>query len=106
MLWKFFRLCVGFSNELILMFQLQFCLTFIHSSQLIFNDCGYPRWSVWLTMPNAIFFYFLFADFYNKSYKPSSPKEEPKKINGHANDISNGLNNKYDNDDNKKDKQS
>lgn len=37
--------------------------------QLLFVDCGFPRWSVCFTLPNAIFFYFLFNDFYQKSYK-------------------------------------
>lgn len=51
--------------------QIQFCLAFLHSAQLVYTDCGYPRWSVFLTLPNAIFFYFLFNDFYRKSYKPT-----------------------------------
>lgn len=48
---------------------IQFIMTFLHSAQLVYTDCGYPRWSVFFTMPNAIFFYFLFNDFYQKSYK-------------------------------------
>lgn len=47
-------------------------MTFLHSAQLVYTDCGYPRWSVFFTMPNAIFFYFLFNDFYQKSYKRNS----------------------------------
>ncbi|KAI5643768.1 GNS1/SUR4 family domain-containing protein [Phthorimaea operculella] len=47
---------------------LQFCIAFIHSSQLLFYDCGYPRWSVVFTLPNSIFFYYLFYDFYYKAY--------------------------------------
>lgn len=46
----------------------QFCITFIHSMQLLFYDCGYPRWSVCIVMPNAVFFYLLFSDFYRKAY--------------------------------------
>lgn len=53
---------------------LQFCLAFIHSSQLLFTDCGYPRWSVYFTLPNAIFFYYLFSDFYQKAYGTGEPK--------------------------------
>ncbi|GLH03290.1 hypothetical protein R5R35_002941 [Gryllus longicercus] len=49
----------------------QFCIAFIHSAQLLWIDCGYPWWSVFFTLPNAIFFYYLFADFYNKAYKGS-----------------------------------
>lgn len=44
-------------------------MAFIHQMQLLFTDCGFPRWSVCFTLPNAIFFYFLFNDFYQKSYK-------------------------------------
>lgn len=43
-------------------------MAFLHSAQLLYTDCGYPRWSVCFTMPNAVFFYMLFNDFYKKSY--------------------------------------
>ncbi|KAI8428752.1 hypothetical protein MSG28_007437 [Choristoneura fumiferana] len=59
----------------------QFCIAFLHSSQLLFYDCGYPRWSVVFTLPNSIFFYYLFYDFYYKSYK----KPEEAKTNGQVN---------------------
>jgi len=51
---------------------IQFCAAFLHSAQLLYTDCGYPRWSVFFTLPNAIFFYFLFNNFYQKSYKPEA----------------------------------
>ncbi|XP_015607876.1 elongation of very long chain fatty acids protein AAEL008004 [Cephus cinctus] len=60
----------------------QFCLAFLHSFQLLIYDCEYPRWSLILILPNVMFFYFLFSDFYNKAYsygssakkiKPSGP---------------------------------
>lgn len=44
--------------------QIQFGMAFLHSAQLLYTDCGYPRWSVCFTLPNAIFFYMLFNDFY------------------------------------------
>lgn len=47
---------------------IQFGMAFLHSAQLLYTDCGYPRWSVCFTLPNAIFFYMLFNDFYKKSY--------------------------------------
>ncbi|KAJ9590199.1 hypothetical protein L9F63_016688 [Diploptera punctata] len=50
----------------------QFCLAFLHSFQLLFHDCEYPRWSLFLILPNAIFFYYLFSDFYNKAYSSLS----------------------------------
>ncbi|XP_026472037.1 elongation of very long chain fatty acids protein AAEL008004-like [Ctenocephalides felis] len=54
----------------------QFCMAFLHSAQLLFYDCGFPRWSVFFTLPNAIFFYILFNDFYQKSYKSSPAKSK------------------------------
>lgn len=48
--------------------QIQFGMAFMHSAQLLWTDCGYPRWSVCFTLPNAIFFYMLFNDFYKKTY--------------------------------------
>ena len=47
----------------------QFCLAFLHSCQLLIYDCDYPKWSLILILPNAMFFYFLFADFYSSAYK-------------------------------------
>lgn len=49
-------------------FQSQFCIAFLHSFQLLFYDCQYPRWSLYFILPNAIFFYYLFSDFYKKAY--------------------------------------
>jgi elongation of very long chain fatty acids protein 7 len=43
-------------------------MAFAHSAQLLYTDCGYPRWSVFFTLPNAVFFLMLFYDFYKKSY--------------------------------------
>ncbi|XP_075144718.1 ELOVL fatty acid elongase stuck in traffic [Haematobia irritans] len=48
---------------------IQFCLIFIHQTQLLYTECNYPRWSVCFTLPNAVFFFFLFKDFYQKSYQ-------------------------------------
>ncbi|XP_065342488.1 very long chain fatty acid elongase 7 isoform X2 [Cloeon dipterum] len=47
----------------------QFCMAFLHNTQLLFYDCGFPRWTAFLTLPNAIFFYYLFNDFYQQAYK-------------------------------------
>lgn len=47
----------------------------LHSSQLLWIDCGFPRGSICLTMPNAILFYFLFRDFYKKSYVLKNEKQ-------------------------------
>lgn len=56
--------------------------------QLLWEECGYPRWSVVFTLPNAIFFYYLFSDFYNKAYGPS---DKGKKHNGAVtNGVANG----------------
>ncbi|XP_076230987.1 stuck in traffic isoform X2 [Calliopsis andreniformis] len=64
----------------------QFCLAFLHSCQLLIYDCDYPRWSLILILPNAMFFYFLFDDFYSQAYKGSkkTEKSSENKENGHA----------------------
>lgn len=79
-------------------FQLQFCITFLHSAQLLFYDCGYPRWSVVFTIPNSIFFYYLFYDFYYKAYgkpgdKKPSPTEKLAKSDANGNIKANGVSN-------------
>lgn len=63
---------------------LQFCIAFLHSSQLLFYDCGYPRWTVAFTLPNSIFFYYLFYDFYYKAY--GTPEEQKR-----AKELANGI---------------
>jgi len=53
----------------------QFGICFLHSAQLLWTDCGFPRWSLFFTLPNAVFFYFLFNDFYQKAYKARQDKK-------------------------------
>uniref|UniRef100_A0A0A9WP81 Elongation of very long chain fatty acids protein n=1 Tax=Lygus hesperus TaxID=30085 RepID=A0A0A9WP81_LYGHE len=64
----------------------QFCVAFIHYMQVLFDkNCNYPKWSVIIVLPNAIFFYYLFYDFYEKAYGPSEPaktKENGVEANG------------------------
>ncbi|KAL0109567.1 hypothetical protein PUN28_014551 [Cardiocondyla obscurior] len=73
----------------------QFCLAFLHSCLLLFNDCDYPKWSVVLVLPNAMFFYFLFSDFYNNAYAPKKENgvvvpsiQNSTKANGNAEKVS------------------
>lgn len=50
-------------------FQVQFLMVFLHNAQLLFIDCDYPKISVVFIFPNALFFMYLFNDFYVKAYK-------------------------------------
>lgn len=52
----------------------QFLLVFLHSAQLLFIDCNYPKFSLYFTLPNAWFFLYLFNDFYIKAYRRRSSK--------------------------------
>jgi elongation of very long chain fatty acids protein 7 len=56
------------------MFQFQFCLVFLHSLLILRKECNYPKFVVGLLSPNAMFFYFLFNDFYQSAYKKRAPK--------------------------------
>lgn len=87
---KKFFICIDFKINLV--FQAQFCIAFLHSMQLLFYDCGYPRWSMFFTLPNAIFFYYLFSDFYNKAYIGSDNKKIAE--NGSVKQITNNDNEK------------
>jgi len=42
---------------------------FLHSLLILRKDCNYPKFVVGLLTPNAMFFYFLFNDFYQSAYK-------------------------------------
>jgi len=46
----------------------QFILIFIHSFQLLFRDCNFPRvFGVWISM-HGVLFWFLFSHFYRHTY--------------------------------------
>ncbi|KAF4516756.1 hypothetical protein B566_EDAN004595 [Ephemera danica] len=46
----------------------QFCLVFAHSAQLLVVECNYPKSIVVLLGANATFFFYLFSNFYRKTY--------------------------------------
>ncbi|KAJ0180130.1 hypothetical protein K1T71_004721 [Dendrolimus kikuchii] len=80
---------------------LQFCIAFLHSSQLLFYDCGYPWWSVVFTLPNSVFFYYLFFDFYYKAYGKAEDRTKSitEASNGKVNGVKNIANGKVRNTD-------
>ena len=47
---------------------------FVHSFQLLFRECNYPRGFMWWIGFHAVLFWFLFWDFYKSAYRgaPSS----------------------------------
>ncbi|KAH1017899.1 hypothetical protein HUJ05_008490 [Dendroctonus ponderosae] len=47
----------------------QFVAIMLHAFQLLFIDCNYPRVFAWWIGSHAVLFFFLFKDFYQKSYK-------------------------------------
>ncbi|KAL9894914.1 elongation of very long chain fatty acids protein-like [Glossina fuscipes] len=55
---------------------IQFGIVFLHQTQLLYNDCDFPRWSAAFTLPNAVFFYFLFNNFYQQSYSNRKNKND------------------------------
>ncbi|KAL1490975.1 hypothetical protein ABEB36_011642 [Hypothenemus hampei] len=59
---------------------LQFLLVILHNLLLFFGDCGFPKWTLFLILPNTVLFYYLFNDFYNKNYiKPKHDVQNKKK---------------------------
>lgn len=46
----------------------QFLVMFLHSTQLFFIQCDFPRWFVWFNISHAVLFMGLFFDFYLKAY--------------------------------------
>lgn len=51
----------------------QFFLVFIHSAQLLFVDCGYPRFLGALLLLHSTIFFGLFSHFYYQAYTPKKP---------------------------------
>ncbi|RWS29147.1 elongation of very long chain fatty acids protein-like protein [Leptotrombidium deliense] len=52
----------------------QFVMIFVHSFQLLFRECNYPRGFMWWIGFHAVLFWFLFWDFYKNAYLKSSLK--------------------------------
>uniref|UniRef100_A0A0C9RDQ9 Elongation of very long chain fatty acids protein n=1 Tax=Fopius arisanus TaxID=64838 RepID=A0A0C9RDQ9_9HYME len=46
----------------------QFVLVFLHTFQLLFIECNYPKAFVWWIGLHAVLFFFLFRDFYVRAY--------------------------------------
>ncbi|XP_063975009.1 very long chain fatty acid elongase 7-like [Diachasmimorpha longicaudata] len=72
----------------------QFVLVFIHTFQLLFTECNYPKAFVWWIGMHAVLFFFLFRDFYVKAYTRrkarkisllAEKEQKQVKINGFAN---------------------
>ncbi|XP_066993699.1 very long chain fatty acid elongase 7 [Anabrus simplex] len=54
----------------------QFLLNFIHMAlPLVWTDCDYPKWGLWIICPQNIIIFLLFADFYKKTYIDKSHKK-------------------------------
>lgn len=58
-------------------------MIFVHSFQLLFRECSYPKGFMWFIGAHAILFWFLFYDFFYTSYtkkrKPALPVIEKSK---------------------------
>jgi len=53
----------------VLCLQVQFVVVFLHSSQLLIYECNYPKFIIFLLLINAMYFLYLFAVFYRKTYR-------------------------------------
>ncbi|XP_071952653.1 very long chain fatty acid elongase 7-like [Antedon mediterranea] len=51
---------------------IQFILSMVHSSQLFFIDCKYPKVFAWVIGLYGFIFFILFMDFYIKAYSKSN----------------------------------
>lgn len=65
----------------------QFCLITIHFVMLAWvEDCGFPKWTAAVMIPQNLFMLMMFGDFYYKSYIKMRKIHE----NGVSSDVSNG----------------
>lgn len=63
----------------------QFIAIFVHSFQLLFRECNYPRGFMWWIGFHAVLFWFLFADFYKNTYlKNKAARSKAAALNGKA----------------------
>lgn len=54
---------------------IQFVLVAIHSGQLFFIECDYPKSFMYFIGAHAVLFYFLFSNFYKQTYTKKEKKE-------------------------------
>ena len=53
----------------LLSWQVQFIAVMVHSFQLLFIDCNYPRAFMWFIGMHSVLFFFLFREFYKQTYQ-------------------------------------
>ncbi|CAH1978684.1 unnamed protein product [Acanthoscelides obtectus] len=53
---------------------IQFTLVFVHSAQILWTDCGYPRLVGGFLLVHAAIFFGLFTNFYYQTYNKSKAK--------------------------------
>jgi hypothetical protein len=56
-------------NVAVIILQVQFALIFIHSLQIFFIDCKFPKAVACIVCSYALVFFILFADYYKRAYK-------------------------------------
>lgn len=92
--WKKYMTCIQ---------MVQFIGIFVHSFQLLFRDCNYPRGFMWWIGFHAVMFWFLFYDFFKNAYLVTKAKRSAAKKNGVANGVchngvhANGVHKPYEN---------
>ncbi|KAB0795322.1 hypothetical protein PPYR_12161 [Photinus pyralis] len=62
----------------------QFCIIFIHNFQMIFRQCNYPQFIVFLLGTQALFFLYLFGAFYKKTYTKKKQTQEAVTVNNNT----------------------
>ncbi|VDI76444.1 Hypothetical predicted protein, partial [Mytilus galloprovincialis] len=65
---------------------IQFVLILLHSSQLLFIDCGFPRPMAWIFVIGSVTFILLFSNFYIQAYLKNTNKKQldNRASNGHV----------------------
>ena len=79
--------CVSFYS-LLFLFQTQFIIVTLHSVQLLFIECSYPKLFVYWIGLYAVVFMAMFANFYRQAYK--KPKSDSGKVTNDSGKVSNG----------------
>ncbi|XP_066261018.1 very long chain fatty acid elongase AAEL008004-like [Euwallacea similis] len=71
---------------------IQFVAIMVHAFQLLFIDCNFPKLFVWWIGSHAVLFFFLFKDFYQRSYrggkKAASNKSKEESLVNDSNGVS------------------
>lgn len=55
--------------------QIQFCLIIVQCTFALYNECDMPRMLIYIYIPNVLFIFYMFYNFFNVAYPNAQNKK-------------------------------